>query len=551
MMPDLNSLMVWAATYFIHSTLLLGFVWLWFRQREPASHAFREAIWKLAAVGGIITASLQLGLEIESPFNTALSVAWNKTFSSESVTSPTRDGGAFAADRGTLLIHDPAERNEFVQEEVSDSESIEPFFLLPSTARELATAPNENAMSEIGSSHPARELENSHSEDVRAQASASGLGLDPRWRGLLVGMLVGMLAAFCGAIVALSSWGLVRLLSEQWEFRQRLATCHLIADGKARNILDELLQDSGVRRRVRLMLDEHDLEPGACGWFNWQIVLPARAVEDLSSAELRGLLAHELAHLVRGDQWWLLLGRLLAVCFGWQPLNRIALREWQRASEYLCDAWAIQRSVPRLSLARCLTTVAEWRLVGLATVAGLGSGNPSNLSQRVERLVDDVPLADPWQRYSRRHLLAAAGCAIAVGMVSLAPAATLPGRPPVNAGKLASDAPSAELLPAFTETRLVAEGDADPELPDRVELLATDIDPVPADVLVTIEMINVIRRQVSTDMLALTSELDALQRAILQMPQASDHPLWHLQIRRFQERLEKIRRLRSAMLVPL
>lgn len=547
MVPSLTSLMIWAATYFIHSTLLLGGVWLWFRRHEPASHAFREAVWKLAAVGGIVTASLQLGFGIESPLNTAISAAWNNSFAREIAPTPSRDGGLHAADRRLSLNHDQVDQTEFVHESVTNSDSFEPFVLLQPSTEELAAASNEQAGSAINSPFRSRALEKSNPEHARSIAESAVTGLDPRWRGALVGLL----AAFCGAVVALSGWGLVRLLSEQWEFRNRLATCHLMTEGKARGILDELLKDSGVLRRVQLMRDEHDLEPGACGWFRWQIVLPARAVEELSNAELRGLLAHELAHLVRGDQWWLLLGRLLAVCFGWQPLNRVALREWQRASEYLCDAWAIQRSVPRLSLARCLTTVAEWRLVGLATVAGLGSGNSSNLSQRVERLVDDVPLSDPWQRYSRRHLLAAVGCVIAVGMVSLAPAATLPGRPLAAGNKMAPESSFIEQLSTEAAASLVAEPDVEPELQDGVELLTTDIDTISSDVRVSVEMINVIRRQVSTDMLALTSELDALHRAILQSPQAADHPLWRVQIQRFHERMENIRRLQGAILVPL
>lgn len=543
MTPNLTFVMVWAATYFIHSTLLLGFVWLWFRRHEPASHAFREAVWKLAAVGGLITASLQLGLEIQSPLNTAFSTAWNNSFARTSTVAS--DHGASPSVDAARLDLDQATSDTMSREGTSDSEAPGQLVLLQPTSEESATFAIDDAGTAIASSPASGRLKNA--AWLSSQPESADVGLDPRWRG----MLTGLLAAFCGAIVALSGWGLIRLLSEQWEFRNRLATCHVISDGKARAMLDELLAASGVRRSVRLMLDEHDLEPGACGWLNWQIVLPARAVEDLSPQELRGLLAHELAHLVRGDQWWLLLGRLLAVCFGWQPLNRIALREWQRASEYLCDAWAIQRSVPRLSLARCLTTVAEWRLVGLATVAGLGSGNASNLSQRVERLVDDVPLADPWQRYSRRHLLAAVGCVIAVGMVSLAPAATLPGVPQpdianaiIERSSTAQEAPAGDAVP-------VAETESDPQLEDGIELVSTNIDQAPADVRVTVEMIEVIRGQVSTEMVALTTELDALQRALSQMPQAATHPLWQVQIQRFRERLENIQRLRSAMLVPL
>ncbi len=547
-MPNLPStmvsgLMVWAATYFIHSTLLLGGVWLWFRQREPASHAFREAIWKLAAVGGILTASLQLGLEIQSPLNTAFTTAWNHYFASAKDTRTLALGLSQVGDDRAHQRPENAVRHSSIREDLVDSEGVTEFVLVQPSPEELAAA--SLARSTVPSSPFSPGVTHSDSENTRISSAEAATGLQFQWNNWLTGIL----AAFCGAVVALSGWGLVRLLTEQWEFRRRLATCRLISDGMAHAILKELLQEAGVRRRVRLMLDEHDLEPGACGWFNWQIVLPARAVEELSKQELRGLLAHELAHLVRRDQWWLLLGRLLAVCFAWQPLNRIALREWQRASEYLCDAWAIQRRVPRLSLARCLTTVAEWRLVGLATVAGLGSGNSSNLSQRVERLVDDVPLVDPWQRYSRRHLLAAVGSLIAVGMVSLAPAATLleSGR---NAPAIAGLQFPQLNQSSQSSIQLDVKSEDEPR-EDRSELLSTDLEDTPLDVLVTVNMLEAMRQQVAKDMLALTQELDAMQREFSRFPHAAPRPLWHVQVQRLRQRLLNIQRLQSAMLIPL
>lgn len=541
-MPDLLSLMVWAATYFIHSTLLLGCVWLWFRRREPSSHAFREAVWKLAAVGGIMTATLQLGFEIQSPVNTLLSDAWNYSFARTEM-RPALAVNMEHTDRTTDLANLRTGPQESLGDDLRQAES-------QTTMVALESAPPESVWesdSELAQS-PAAVSSPGNDNIGRQDASATSPGA-ATWNLLLKNLLTGFAAALCGAIVALSGWGLVRLLTEQWEFRRRLSTCYAISSGDAHRMLTELLREAGVRRPVRLMLDEADLEPGACGWFNWQIVLPARALEELSPQELRGLLAHELAHLVRGDQWWLLLGRLLAVCFGWQPLNRIALREWQVASEYLCDAWAIQRSVPRLSLARCLTTVAEWRLVGLATVAGLGSGNPSNLSERVERLVDDRPLADPWQRYSRRHFLAAAGCLVAVGMVGLAPAATFPGTPRGSLVKRTdSFAPSAAHLDSPTNSMAIAESTPSAY---SLELLATDDQSLPQGIVVTVEMIEVMRRQVSSDVSALVREMDAVGRDISRFPQGVAHPLWRLRIQRLEQRLQHIQRLQNALLIPL
>ena len=58
--------LAWLGTYLLHSTLLLGAAWvasLWLRRRTPgASLALEEGLWKTALVGGLVTATLQVGL---------------------------------------------------------------------------------------------------------------------------------------------------------------------------------------------------------------------------------------------------------------------------------------------------------------------------------------------------------------------------------------------------------------------------------------------------------------------------------------------------------
>ena len=54
-----ESLGVWTLTYLTHSTLLLGSVWLMSRAITLRSPALRERLWKLAAVGGVVTATLR------------------------------------------------------------------------------------------------------------------------------------------------------------------------------------------------------------------------------------------------------------------------------------------------------------------------------------------------------------------------------------------------------------------------------------------------------------------------------------------------------------
>ena len=561
-MSNLTAVMIWAATYFLHSSLLLGGVWCWFRWKEPGSHAFRETVWKLAAAGGFVTASLQLGFGIESPLNAALRTAWTVS----SLSSIDDSGATFSASalgEGRPASGTGPQRFSFARAGSEFEEAALSSFLVyqpdeeasvtPTIAAEPLPSATDLAENTVVHPFPVSAVVQGKADFVKY---ASGFSL----------LLVGILAAIGGALVALSGWGLFLLVSEHSEFFQRLAGCRVVRDGRSREILDNLLQTARVGRPVTLLMSDDDLEPGACGWLRWQIVLPSRAVEELSRPELRALLAHELAHLVRGDQWWLLLGRLLVVCFGWQPFNRIALGEWQRASEYLCDAWAVQRDVERLSLARCLTTVAEWRLVGMATIAGLGSGNRSNLTQRVERLIEDVPLADPWQQFGRRHLLSAIGSLVALGMVGYAPAATLSPPPPVTTATpvtrqvelvLDQDDEESEIAVSSESGQIRLVEAQVPNLPmfsQAVLISAVTEQPTvrrDSQLVRGLELIQTVQRQMSVDMIELNAELQGLEVSISKLPPLVSGPLWPAQQQQFRQRMANLQRLRKALLGPM
>ena len=53
-------LLAWLLTYAVHSTILLGATWFATRGSFIRSDKLRERLWKVAALGGIVTATLQL-----------------------------------------------------------------------------------------------------------------------------------------------------------------------------------------------------------------------------------------------------------------------------------------------------------------------------------------------------------------------------------------------------------------------------------------------------------------------------------------------------------
>src|SRR5215831_13823715 len=71
MLPDMltivrltDSAAGWLLTYLVHSTVILGAVWL-IASRRRVSDAVRDILWKFALVGGIVTATVQTAVARE------------------------------------------------------------------------------------------------------------------------------------------------------------------------------------------------------------------------------------------------------------------------------------------------------------------------------------------------------------------------------------------------------------------------------------------------------------------------------------------------------
>lgn len=180
---------------------------------------------------------------------------------------------------------------------------------------------------------------------------------------------------------------LLRLAMQHvWLFRA-LRGRRRVDDGPLAAMLAELRRNAGFWRPVRLSTSAACPTPIALG--RAEICLPERFGTDLDPEQQRSALAHELAHLRRGDPLWQLAAGVAEAAFFFQPLQRRGRMHWREAAENLCDDWAVQSTGSSLGLARCLTDVASWVgtvRVPQATAAMAEGGSP--LLRRVERLAE-------------------------------------------------------------------------------------------------------------------------------------------------------------------
>jgi beta-lactamase regulating signal transducer with metallopeptidase domain len=442
------ALLSWGATYLIHSTLLVAAVALCLRFHKRAGHQLRENLWKVALVGGLFTASL-----------------------------PMLSGGR-AFRHFTITLAQPAAFiAETTRQELSVGTPIADEQVLAETEISLGPAALDGEDMFLETVWPDQTPQRAELKASLATVSAAETR-HPRSSAVVPAATVVTITLAFG--IAAMLLGLARCAWQSLLLSRKLARCRELHDGPARRLLEELRQTIPGLSVVRLLLAPDDLEPAAFGIGNWTIVIPERAVRDLPHDELRVLLAHELAHLVRGDSLWLGISRAVCSCLAFQPLNQLARREWQRAAEFLCDKWAVDRTGTPLALARCLAEVAGWRLAACRSNATLAAtGRKTGLVDRIERLLDARPASET-DGPLRTRLLVFAGLTLMVFVwcapaIQFADGAAIRDVTPAGNAPLAAD--TGTPASAAADVGSVAASDTTPvDEPGDLRLLLTVLD---------------------------------------------------------------------------
>ncbi len=350
----------WLLTYAVHSTALIGSVWLAERAGLLRPLRLRDLAWRTALVGALFTATLQLVAGL-TPFGGAAEL-----------TAP-----ALPADADVAAAPETP-RMAIVRVRKHPAPAIS------------ATEPSRAVIAPVPAV-PALPAAPAEPPPSSPDAPATG-------HSVAVPRLSRAGLAFLGWAVVASAF-LLRLAVLRARLLTALGDRAPVVDPLVRARLEGLCGDVGHARPVRLTTAEGLRSPVALGWS--EICLPAEALLELDGPQQRSVLAHELAHLRRFDPVWLVVGSVLEQLFFFQPLNRLARARMQEVAEFLCDDWAAARNGSGLDVARGLASVAAW-LDGRATtlpLAGMAE-HPSQLLARVTRLLerggDEVDRLRPW-----------------------------------------------------------------------------------------------------------------------------------------------------------
>ena len=132
-------------------------------------------------------------------------------------------------------------------------------------------------------------------------------------------------------------------------FRQLQRLQRLLRDGESPSErVTQLLAGLAPRFRLRtvpeLVIVDSPISPVVLsGPQHVIIVLSQQLIQSLDDEEIQNVLAHELAHLERRDQWSNLFSFFVATVFWWHPMAWFARRERCLAAESCCDIMVLER----------------------------------------------------------------------------------------------------------------------------------------------------------------------------------------------------------------
>ena len=164
----------------------------------------------------------------------------------------------------------------------------------------------------------------------------------------------------------------------------------------------------GIRQPVRLLQSDHPTLLATWGLLWPKVMVPAGALA-WDDERIRVVLAHELAHIRRGD-WAVQLGAdVLRALFWFNPLMWVATRCLRRDSELACDDTVLGLGVDGADYATQLLDLAKaLRSPASALSPGMAMARPSGLERRITAMMNPTLRRSPFLGRSRLAVLAAA-----------------------------------------------------------------------------------------------------------------------------------------------
>jgi len=234
-------------------------------------------------------------------------------------------------------------------------------------------------------------------EGVVAGVAGAPAQVIPAGPGVWTAVAWSLVALWVIGSLAVLAVTLVRLR----RFRQVLSQADPVDQALAERI-DTLAAAVGCSRRPQALVTDAPMSPLVWSTIGRpRLVLPRQLMAKLSGGQLDTILAHELAHLKRGDDRvrWIELAALIV--FWWNPTTWIASRFLRDAEEACCDA-IVARALPTQieDYAQSLVQAVRHLMAPEPSplVAASGLGRPALMERRIRTMFNKkttLPLSVP------------------------------------------------------------------------------------------------------------------------------------------------------------
>jgi hypothetical protein len=247
-----------------------------------------------------------------------------------------------------------------------------------------------------------------------------------------------VLLAYLGGLLMVGSRLLAGLIMlGRWTRSARAPACPIWLDAFERARL--AAPNAG---RLRLLVSDSVPSPLSWGWLNPVILIDPDTMAEPGEAD--AILAHEVAHVARRDWPALMVTRLAAALFWFNPLVWLLEREVVQQAEEAADREAALCVEPA-HYARTLLTLAQvnGRLIPANGIAPKGGALARRVRAILDRRLRERPAGSKWTAFAA---LACIGIAAPVAAMQLVQAARAQEAP------LAPDAPRAPEAPEAPRT---------------------------------------------------------------------------------------------------
>lgn len=333
------------AVYMVHSTIILGGLWVAMHFVNRDAIRLREFSWKVGALLSIATASIPIA-----------SSSWMGIDhkNDQSIQSAGTSKDARISDFQARSTHEPHALTEFRSSE-------------PKSPKDHLPQP--------------RSIDGEH-------LAIAVMGEQSAWNERLWEWDLGN---YCTPMAGLFMiyWAMA-LVSEfrGWIRLRKSMRTEANRNSRAHRLLVYVRQKSGQRVRPRLVVLDNMAQPFVTGVWQPTIAIPQLAVDQLPGELLKALLAHEFGHVIHRHSSCLIAMNMVCRMLPLQPLNFVARRHWRECAEITADDWAMNKCVSGAILAKSLVTIAGLQLSKPAARSiGFATSSDHGLVRRVKRLL--------------------------------------------------------------------------------------------------------------------------------------------------------------------